>query len=151
MASFVSTSPVPVATLPYTAKARSTVGQINGFSSFGGTVVRGLRIMPKIKITKAAERSFPVPSCLKTTISCSIAQPETLQTVQSTIAKQLSVDESTVTPSTKFADLGADSLDTVEIMMALEEKFGVSIGESGAENIATVQDAADLIEKVKSA
>lgn len=39
----------------------------------------------------------------------------------------------------------------VEIMMALEEKFGVSIGEGGAENIATVQDAADLIEKVKSA
>lgn len=41
------------------------------------------------------------------------AQPETLKTVQSTIAKQLSIDESTVTPSTKFADLGADSLDTV--------------------------------------
>lgn len=39
----------------------------------------------------------------------------------------------------------------VEIMMALEEKFGVSIGEGGAENIATVQDAADLIEKVKTA
>ena len=39
----------------------------------------------------------------------------------------------------------------VEIMMALEEKFGVSIGESGAENVATVQDAADLIEKVKAA
>ncbi|XP_050383889.1 acyl carrier protein 1, chloroplastic-like [Argentina anserina] len=151
MASFVSTSPIPVATLPYTAKARSTVCQINGFSSFGGSAVRGLRIMPKIKIAKAAERSIPVPGCLKTAISCSIAQPETLQTVQSTIAKQLSVDESTVTPSTKFADLGADSLDTVEIMMALEEKFGVSIGEGGAENIATVQDAADLIEKVKSA
>lgn len=41
------------------------------------------------------------------------AQPETLQTVQSMIAKQLSIDESTVTPQTKFADLGADSLDTV--------------------------------------
>lgn len=54
-------------------------------------------------------------------------------------------------PQTKFADLGADSLDTVEIMMALEEKFEVSIGEGGAENIATVQDAADLIEKVKAA
>ncbi|KAK9923806.1 hypothetical protein M0R45_032206 [Rubus argutus] len=151
MASFASTSPIPVATLPYAAKARSTVCQINGFSSIGGPVVRGLRIMPTTKITKAVERSFPVPSCFKTTISCSIAQPETLQTVQSTIAKQLSVDESTVTPQTKFADLGADSLDTVEIMMALEEKFGVSIGEGGAENIATVQDAADLIEKVKSA
>ncbi|XP_055803449.1 acyl carrier protein 1, chloroplastic-like [Solanum dulcamara] len=79
------------------------------------------------------------------------AQPETLEVVQSTIAKQLSIDESTVTPQTKFADLGADSLDTVEIMMALEEKFGVSIGEEGAQNIATVQDAADLIQKVKAA
>ncbi|KAG9443703.1 hypothetical protein H6P81_015043 [Aristolochia fimbriata] len=78
------------------------------------------------------------------------APPETLQAVQSTIAKQLSIDECTVTPQTKFADLGADSLDTVEIMMALEEKFGVSIGDGGAENVATVQDAADLIEKVKS-
>ncbi|KAH6768062.1 acyl carrier protein 4 [Perilla frutescens var. hirtella] len=84
-------------------------------------------------------------------VSCAVAQPETLQVVQSTIAKQLSIDEVTVTPQTKFADLGADSLDTVEIMMALEEKFGVSVGEGGAENIATVQDAADLIEKVKTA
>ena len=41
------------------------------------------------------------------------AQPETLLIVQSTIAKQLSIDESTVAPETKFADLGADSLDTV--------------------------------------
>lgn len=39
-------------------------------------------------------------------------QPETLDIVQSTIAKQLSIDESTVTPQTKFADLGADSLET---------------------------------------
>lgn len=88
--------------------------------------------------------------CCKTSISCSIGVAETLQAVQSTIAKQLSIEESTVTPHTKFADLGADSLDTVEIMMALEEQFGVSIGEGGAENIATVQDAADLIEKVKA-
>ena len=43
------------------------------------------------------------------------AQLETLQTVQSTIAKQLSIDLSAVTPDTKFADLGADSLDTVSI------------------------------------
>ncbi|KOM57027.1 hypothetical protein LR48_Vigan11g005900 [Vigna angularis] len=78
------------------------------------------------------------------------AHPETLQIVQCTIAKQLSIDETTVTPQTKFSDLGADSLDTVEIMMALEEKFEISIGEGGAENISTVQDAADLIEKVKT-
>ncbi|KAL3851159.1 hypothetical protein ACJIZ3_013041 [Penstemon smallii] len=85
-------------------------------------------------------------------IPCAItAHPETLSIVKSTIAKQLSIEEGTVTAETKFVDLGADSLDTVEIMMALEEKFGVSIGESGAENIASVQDAADLIEEVKAA
>ncbi|KAK3213293.1 hypothetical protein Dsin_017999 [Dipteronia sinensis] len=78
------------------------------------------------------------------------AQPETLKTVQSTIAKKLSIELNSVTPGTKFVDLGADSLDTVEIMMALEEQFEISIGEDGAQNIATVQDAADLIEKVKA-
>ncbi|KAB2613109.1 acyl carrier protein 1 [Pyrus ussuriensis x Pyrus communis] len=150
MASFGSISPISVATLPYTAKGRSTTCQLNGFSRIEGPVVKGLRLVPKIAITKAAGRSFALPSCTKTTISCAIAQPETLLTVQSTIAKQLSIDESTVLPETKFVDLGADSLDTVEILMALEEKFGVSVGEGGAENIATVQDAADLIEKVKS-
>ncbi|GLT97182.1 hypothetical protein SLE2022_147620 [Rubroshorea leprosula] len=85
-----------------------------------------------------------------TAISCSMAQPETLQIVQSTIAKQLSIEVSSVAPEIKFADMGGDSLHTVEIMMALEEQFGMSIG-GGAENIATVQDAADLIEKVKAA
>ncbi|MBA0847988.1 hypothetical protein Goshw_026462 [Gossypium schwendimanii] len=54
-----------------------------------------------------------------------------------------------VSPETKFADLGADSLYT--IMMALEEQFGVSLEEGGAENIVTVQDATGLIEKAKVA
>ncbi|GKV00021.1 hypothetical protein SLEP1_g12784 [Rubroshorea leprosula] len=47
-------------------------------------------------------------------------------------------------------DLASAKYQQVEIMMALEEQFGVSIGEGGAEDIATVQDAADLIEKVKA-
>ncbi|KAJ0983770.1 hypothetical protein J5N97_002126 [Dioscorea zingiberensis] len=111
----------------------------------------GLRVPNRIQLQKSsAKRCYPVPWCYKTSISCSIAKAETLQAVQSTIAKQLSIEDSTVAPQTKFADLGADSLDTVEIMMALEEQFGVSIGEGGAENIVTVQDAADLIEKVKA-
>ncbi|GMN36800.1 hypothetical protein TIFTF001_006303 [Ficus carica] len=149
MASFVSTSHIPIATLPCNNARKSTICQLSHtLSSFNR--VGGLRLAPyKIKITKA----IPVlpASCFKTTrISCSVANPETLKIVQGTIAKQLSIDEISVTPSTKFAELGADSLDTVEIMMALEEKFGVSIGEGGAENISTVQDAANLIEKVKA-
>eukprot|EP00217_Crustomastix_stigmatica_P016863 CAMPEP_0183790246 /NCGR_PEP_ID=MMETSP0803_2-20130417/892_1 /TAXON_ID=195967 /ORGANISM="Crustomastix stigmata, Strain CCMP3273" /LENGTH=58 /DNA_ID=CAMNT_0026034445 /DNA_START=195 /DNA_END=371 /DNA_ORIENTATION=- len=51
-----------------------------------------------------------------------------------------------VAPEAKFIDLGADSLDTVEIMMALEEQFDITLDEEGAEKIATVQEAADLIE-----
>ncbi|GFZ08152.1 hypothetical protein Acr_19g0010890 [Actinidia rufa] len=109
-------------------------------------------------ITSTLSAPFATLSCtprvqctIRPTNFSAIAQPETLQTVQSTIAKQLSTDETAVTPQTKFSDLGADSLDIVEIMMALEEKFEVSIGEEGAANISTVQDAADLIEKVKAA
>jgi acyl carrier protein len=50
-----------------------------------------------------------------------------------------------VLAESKFVDLGADSLDTVEIMMALEEKFDIQLDEEGAEKISTVQEAADLI------
>ena len=53
-----------------------------------------------------------------------------------------------VTGESKFATLGADSLDTVEIVMALEEAFGIAIEEDSAQSIATVQDAADLIEEI---
>ncbi|PIA27572.1 hypothetical protein AQUCO_07600027v1 [Aquilegia coerulea] len=150
MATFLSTSPAALATLPANLQFRGTTCQHN-FLSFRGPLAGGSKLTPKLKFTRAAKRSFTLPNCVKTTITCSTATPETLQTVQTMIAKQLSVDESTVTPGTKFSDLGADSLDTVEIMMALEEKFGVSIGEGAAEGLATVQDAADLIEKVKAA
>ncbi|XP_009629425.1 acyl carrier protein 1, chloroplastic-like [Nicotiana tomentosiformis] len=151
MASLVSTSAGPSATLLYSStKTQCHVRQFNLGKNFGSKV-SGLRLVPSIQISGAATKSPKFSHGFKNQISCSIAQPETLDIVQSTIAKQLSIDESTVTPQTKFADLGADSLDTVEIMMALEEKFEVSIGEEGAQNIATVQDAADLIEKVKAA
>ena len=58
------------------------------------------------------------------------------------IAKQLGVDEDNVTPDASFMeDLGADSLDTVELVMALEEEFDIEIPDSDAEKIQTVQDA----------
>ncbi|OIT06554.1 PREDICTED: acyl carrier protein, chloroplastic-like [Nicotiana attenuata] len=154
MASFVSTSAGPSATLLYSStKPQCHVRQFNLGKNLGSKAsVSGLRLVTSIQISRAAAKSPKLSHGLKNQISCSIqAQTETLDIVQITIAKQLSIDESTVTPQTKFADLGADSLDTVEIMMALEEKFEVSIGEEGAQNIATVQDAADLIEKVKAA
>ncbi|KAI3521326.1 hypothetical protein L1887_10789 [Cichorium endivia] len=142
MASLLSTSAAPSSSLLLHTTPRIQCKQLASISMISGG--------QKFATLKAQKRTSSLSHCFKTTISCSLAQPETLKIVQATIASQLSIDESTVAPATKFADLGADSLDTVEIMMALEEKFGVSIGESGAENISTVQDAADLIEKVKT-
>ncbi|KAI7845875.1 hypothetical protein COHA_000609 [Chlorella ohadii] len=70
---------------------------------------------------------------------------QVLSDVRSIIAEQLGTDLDKVTAESKFVDLGADSLDTVEIMMALEEKFDIQLDEEGAEKISTVQEAADLI------
>jgi len=57
-------------------------------------------------------------------------------------------EDSTVTGETKFVDLGADSLDTVEIVMGREEAFQISVDESSAQEIQTVGDAAALIDKL---
>lgn len=71
--------------------------------------------------------------------------------VKELISKQLGVDPEQVTPDASFVeDLGADSLDTVELVMAFEETFGVSIPDEDAEKIQKVQDAIDYI-KNKSA
>ncbi|RME63919.1 MAG: acyl carrier protein [Nitrospirae bacterium] len=68
--------------------------------------------------------------------------------VKELIAKQLGVDISQVTPEASFVeDLGADSLDTVELVMAFEEAFGVSIPDEDAEKIRTVQDAINYIKE----
>ena len=67
--------------------------------------------------------------------------------VKKVVVEQLSVEESLVTPEASFTgDLGADSLDTVELVMAFEEEFGTEIPDDEAEKIATVQDAVNYIE-----
>ena len=72
---------------------------------------------------------------------------EILEKVKKVVIDQLSVDEILVTPQASFtADLGADSLDTVELVMAFEEAFGCEIPDEDAEKIATVQDAVNYIE-----
>jgi len=68
--------------------------------------------------------------------------------VKSIIVEQLGVDAEEVTPDASFVeDLGADSLDTVELIMAFEEEFGVEISDDEAEKIRKVRDAVDYIEK----
>ncbi len=70
--------------------------------------------------------------------------------VKKIIVDQLGVDEAEVTPEAKFIeDLGADSLDTVELVMALEEEFGIEIPDEDAEKIVTVKDASNYIQEHK--
>jgi acyl carrier protein len=73
---------------------------------------------------------------------------ELLGKVKQIISEQLGVDEDEVTTTASFVDdLGADSLDQVELVMALEEKFEIEIPDDDAEKMRTVQDAIDYIEK----
>jgi len=68
--------------------------------------------------------------------------------VKSIIVEQLGVDADEVTPEASFVeDLGADSLDTVELIMAFEEEFGVEISDDEAEKIRKVKDAVGYIEQ----
>ncbi|NQU19609.1 acyl carrier protein [bacterium] len=68
--------------------------------------------------------------------------------IKSIISEQLGVKPEEVTPQASFIeDLGADSLDTVELVMALEEEFGVEIPDEDAEKMATVGDAIKYIEE----
>jgi len=70
--------------------------------------------------------------------------------VKKIIVDQLGVNEEQVTEDAAFIDdLGADSLDTVELVMALEEEFGMEIPDEEAEKISTVKSAIDYIEKNK--
>ncbi|HUJ95533.1 MAG TPA: acyl carrier protein [Terriglobales bacterium] len=73
---------------------------------------------------------------------------ELVEKVKQIVSEQLGVDEGEVTPSASFVDdLGADSLDQVELVMALEEAFDLEISDEDAEKIRTVQDAIDYIDK----
>ena len=70
------------------------------------------------------------------------------QSVKEIIVNQLNVNEEQITPTASFLDdLGADSLDTVELIMAFEEEFGVEISDDEAEKIRKVRDAVEYIDK----
>lgn len=72
--------------------------------------------------------------------------------VKQIIVSQLGCEDSAIKGETKFIeDLGADSLDIVELVMAIEEKFEIDIPDEDAENIRTVDDAISFINKVKPA
>ncbi len=74
----------------------------------------------------------------------------TNQEMTDIIVEQLNVESDKVVPKASFVDdLGADSLDLVELIMAMEEEFDIEIPDEDAEKITTVQDAIDYVEKAK--
>jgi acyl carrier protein len=92
--------------------------------------------------------SFPFSPSGGGIFMASDEKKESVEKVKQIIAEQLGVDEGEVTLSASFVDdLGADSLDQVELVMALEEAFEVEIPDEDAEKIRTVQDAIDYIDK----
>ena len=77
-----------------------------------------------------------------------MSQEEIFEKVRGIVAEQLSVDAAEVKPDSHFQnDLGADSLDTVELVMALEEAFNIEIPDEAAEGITTVGDAVKYIQE----
>ncbi len=76
-----------------------------------------------------------------------MTKSEIIKKVKEITSEQLGVDESQITPEAKFIDdLGADSLDTVELVMALEEEFDIEISDEEAEKLITVQKVIDYLE-----
>jgi len=76
------------------------------------------------------------------------AKTNVAEKIKQIVSEQLGVDEAEVTPTASFVDdLGADSLDTVELVMAFEEAFEIEIPDEDAEKIRTVQDAVTYVEK----
>ncbi|KOP24756.1 acyl carrier protein [Hapalosiphon sp. MRB220] len=75
-----------------------------------------------------------------------MSQADIFKKVKEIVVEQLGVEPEQVTPQANFAnDLGADSLDTVELVMALEEEFDIEIPDEAAEKITTVQEVLDYI------
>ena len=75
-----------------------------------------------------------------------MSQADIFAKVKAIVVEQLSVEAEKVTPESNFSnDLGADSLDTVELVMALEEEFEIEIPDEEAEKITTVQAVVDYI------
>ncbi|XP_020114462.1 acyl carrier protein 2, chloroplastic-like [Ananas comosus] len=129
-----------ISSISATPRRSSVATAVNGISSLKSVSFSSRRkSLPSIRLQ---------PAPLRFRISCA-AKQETVDKVCEIVKNQLALaDNIIVAGSSKFSELGADSLDTVEIVMRLEETFEINVDEASAQNIATVQDVADLIEKL---
>jgi len=75
---------------------------------------------------------------------------DTFNKVQDIIAQKLHVDKSNVIKGSTLQDLGADSLDMVEIIMKMEEQFGIEVNDEDAEKLNNVQDVVEYVHKLRS-
>ncbi|CAA6667833.1 unnamed protein product [Spirodela intermedia] len=120
-------------------------------TSFGGKVP-GKFPMVNLVSFGISKGAFPSMKAAPRLQICCAAKPETVAKICEIVRSQLALDEKKeVTAESKFAELGADSLDTVEIVMELEEQFGITVNEDSSPSITTVQEAADLIESLVQA
>ena len=112
----------------------------------------GARRETMLSARLASIEALPCPLLRQLPIGLEEDMSEVADKVKKIVVEHLGVEESKVTPEASFIDdLGADSLDTVELVMAFEEAFGVEIPEDAAEKIGTVKDAIEYIEKQKAA
>ena len=129
---------------------------INNYYFYNGLIIIILRYYPKFVIVKKGLKTldwnFLMPSfALINYNKHSITMSDIAQKVKQIIVDKLGVDESEVTNEASFTnDLGADSLDTVELIMEFEKEFDVSIPDEQAENIQTVGDAVTYLASQKS-
>ena len=80
----------------------------------------------------------------------SFDRKDTANKVIEIVAEKLNLDKNSFDENTTFKDLGADSLDIVEIIMSFEEEFGIEIKDEEAEKIKTIGEAVDMIQKVRT-
>lgn len=80
----------------------------------------------------------------------SFDRADTSNKVIEIVAQKLKIDKNTITPISTLQDLGADSLDLVEIVMRLEEVFGIEINDEDAEKLHNINDVVDYVQKLRS-
>ncbi|CAL4987862.1 unnamed protein product [Urochloa decumbens] len=115
----------------------------------GSRAPAGRSLISMAASAAAATRSGRLVSLRTPRFRVYAAKAETVNKVMSIVKTKLALGaDAALTPESKFTDLGADSLDTVEIVMALEEEFKITVEEDNAQSITTIQDAAELIDKL---
>ena len=122
---------------------------MNGLSAPSNSAVRWqLHPVARNLISKNDLEPYGKRQTKRLQIAEDIGMASVEERVKQIIVEQLGVDEAEVTPTASFVDdLGADSLDQVELVMAFEESFGIEVPDEDAEKMTTVKDAVEYIDK----